>query len=182
MNKILSIIGMIAILVIVAYFISNSMNVPTKPLPYEDISQVISDINTLPAIGIDKTEPVRCDWRNFVSAGRRIKVTDPLLVESALWFASTNHNAVRFGNVKIMILLRVCFSCPANKMPTNIYSGWVSFSAEKAGRTIHDLNWPVGEVFGHFYMKDTLDGYVGQPYDPVAEFRWMRSNCKWRNN
>jgi hypothetical protein len=182
MKKMLLIVSCCAIAVVILWFVSNSViqSQSSKALPYEDSSQMTFDINNLPAIGIDKAKLDQRDWEKFISVSKRMKSTDPAIVESGIELASKNTKLVRFGGIKMMILLRVCFKCPSNEWQTNVYGGWVSFSAQSAGRRIQDMNWPVGKAFGCFYLIDTIDGYTGQPYDPVAEYRWMKSHCEWR--
>jgi len=42
------------------------------------------------------------------------------------------------------------------------------------------MNWPVEYKSGRFSLEDSIDGYLGSPYDPEAEFGWMLANGKWR--
>jgi hypothetical protein len=43
------------------------------------------------------------------------------------------------------------------------------------------MNWPVEVRLGHFHLTDTIDAYLGKPYDAAEEFAWRLQNCHWRN-
>ena len=76
-----------------------------------------------------------------------------------------------------MLLLRMCFKCPSS-IREPFRGVWLF---DKSQTFNEDVNYPVGQVFGRIYLKDSIAGYSGQPYDPVKEYHWMLSNCQWRN-
>lgn len=157
---------------------------PVVEVPYENPAQVVSAIGSLPAIGNrDKSTGPR-DWMPYISMARRVRVTDPTLIKSGFEDAMNSGptNGPRLiQEIKIMILLRVCFKVQAGRAPAYTHGGWISDSALQAKRTIDDENWPVARRFGYFYLEDTIDGYTGAPYDPAEKFQWLLENGEWRN-
>jgi hypothetical protein len=146
---------------------------------YVDSNALVSDINLLPDIADAADASVASDWGGYATVAKRMRLSDPEIVKSSLR-AAAGQGHRRRANAKVMILLRVCFECPAGRVMPEGRGGWVSATGE-ATATIKDMNWPVASRMGQFYLRNTLDGYMGPIYDPIAEFDWMQANCKWRD-
>ena len=149
--------------------------------PFASGQELFSVITQLPEIVTPGMTSTAADWQSYTIIARRMKRTDPDVIKSAFRQLSALRGPQRSGvDNRVMVLLRVCFECPSGAMP-NTPRGWLSYSAKDANRKIDDMNWPVRQRLGLFYLEDSLDGYMGPPYDSTAEFDWMLANCKWRN-
>lgn len=157
-----------------------NISIPHKVItPYRDSIELISNLESLPPIGSPHFDASSRDWEQYVSMAQRLALTSPQTTESAL-VQLRNEGTGRGNLLKVMLLLRVAFVCPSNQLDPDSNGGIWSFSAQSKRESINDMNWPVGEAFGHFYLRDTIGGYFGSPYDPVEEFHWMSSHGKWR--
>jgi hypothetical protein len=101
------------------------------------------------------------------------------VAEVGFQISDSNKKAAIY-DIKIMLLLRICFVCPSSTVETNT-GVWLFYSANQSKKTITDVNYPVGEVFGFLYLRDYIDGYTGQPYKSIDEYRWMLSHARWRD-
>jgi len=152
----------------------------SQPKGYKDSAELAARIEQLPEIaGVGPQSATAAQWDPYISLARSMRVSDPEIVNGALRQASGVRPRMQSG-AKLMILLRVCFECPAGRSPSGLRGGWISIRGE-TGKKPNDMNWPVGQRFGRFYLRNTLDGYMGTPYDALGEFEWMLANCRWRN-
>ncbi|MDB6065080.1 MAG: hypothetical protein JWR26_1288 [Pedosphaera sp.] len=164
----------------ISYFLWSSTQLKnTTGIPFKDSNEMASEIAKLRAIGTPGVNPNNDDWKQYAQLALNAQVTDKYVVKGALLQVISNKTA-RFTDVKLMILLRVCFECRQDARRDGVFGGFTSASAFDAGRTNLDMNWPVRRTFGVFWLQDTIDGYMGAPYDPVAEFDWFSANCSWR--
>jgi hypothetical protein len=146
-------------------------------LPYAQPAELLREIRSLPEIRVT-TESTSAAWVGYVSLGNRFRNTNPSVIEQALKMASADGDPLT--SVKVMILLRVCFECPGGKSMPKSRGGWISHSEMEKGRVHTDMNWPVRYAFGRFVLTDSVDGYLGEPYDVAAEYQWRIANCHRR--
>jgi len=151
----------------------------TPLTPYKNPTQLAADIRALP---LDERAPMGLawpGWQDYMVLSTRMRVTDPEVTRSALLGVCASPSRMR-DNIRVMLLLRVCFDCPAGTPRPSTYGGWISHSAANRGETNRDMNWPVGRALTRLYMQDTIDGYIGSPYDGREEFDWLLTHCAWR--
>lgn len=153
----------------------------TDVRPYQNSGEMMSDIIALRPIGTPGAKPSAEDWSQYIQVAANMRVTDTELVREGLRKVATNKISVRGNIEREMILLRICFECSKGATHIGIHGGFFSDSAATAGRTNLDMNWPVQKVFGSFILTDTINGYLGPPYDPVGEFDWFLTNGTWRS-
>lgn len=150
---------------------------------FQDSRHIVYEIRNLPEIASLGSLAGGDYWRAYVRLADGLKITDTNLIYAALNDLSARRGRISSEtSIKVMLLLRVCFECPPNVRQPAGYGGWISYSAQEAGRTNFDENWPVGVTSGQLYLQDNINGYLGQPYDPVADFRWRLINCSWRKS
>jgi hypothetical protein len=150
--------------------------------PFSNAQEISSAITQLPEIAGQGVRSAGVDWQYYTIVAKRMKGTHPDIIKSAFRQLAALRGPQRSAiDIRVMLLLRVCFECPSGRMPKDVRGGWFSYSARDAHRTIDDMNWPVRQRLGLFYVEDSLDGYLGPPYDSAAEFNWMLANCKWRD-
>jgi len=96
--------------------------------PYTDLEELASDITLLPKNGTT-TQTTSDDWEPYVHVARRIKSTDPRVTRSALGRLKNARQAAFITDVKVMLLLRICFECPTNRPP--LFGAAVGFPDRK---------------------------------------------------
>jgi hypothetical protein len=153
----------------------------TTAIPYKSDEEMVSEIKQLPMIGVNSAETTSYQWRSYTLIAKRMKVTNTNTIMTALNRVADDKQANLYNDIKLMILLRVCFKIPSGRFPGYIHGGWVSDSAMHENKIIQDENWPVGRRLGHYYLEDTISGYQGPPYDPVMDFQWRLENGEWRD-
>jgi hypothetical protein len=108
---------------------------------------------------------------------------ESVILDALIQFSGSENSSVSLDDqVKVMLVLRVCFESPKGitmPLPYGRYGGWLSGPAGRKGQ--YDMNWPVARALGRFYAVDLIAGYKGYPYDPVAEFKWFEVNGGKRN-
>lgn len=181
MNQKLTALALVALLVLsFTIFHCSRLRSPTaQATPYQASDQLVRDLKQLPVIAEAKDEPSAREWGHYVSMAKRLQLSNPDIIKSALRQVSALPARLE-DNIRVMLLLRVCFECPSGAMRSGTHDGWVSASAYRANRRAKDMNWPVEYKSGRFSLEDSIDGYLGSPYDPEAEFGWMLANGKWR--
>lgn len=159
---------------------------PVEPTAYENTVKIIDDVEQLPVItSIDDLQSQH-QWETYISLARRLKKTEPSLIERAFQQLSDRQTndyylKTRFKvNVRLMLLMRICFECPAQERMNQIHGSFLFSPENEVNGRAFDMNWPIKTRFGHFYLQDSINGYTGPPYDPKSEFAWRVANCKWR--
>jgi hypothetical protein len=146
--------------------------------PYTSAAELATDIAALPLAGTGGESK----WNELEAHGRiakRMKVSEANVIRAALLELRTKSYQEPI-EVKVLVLLRVCFACPDSIMSLDKHGGWLSATPAKTNTFVRDMNWPVERRFGHFFLRDEILGYVGSGHDPVKEFDWMATNCHWR--
>ena len=147
--------------------------------PFASSSELADTILSLPDVERGG-ESARHALNPYVRVAIRMKATDRQVVRAAL-IQLRNDPPSDPIEIKLMILIRICFICPSGTLPIGQHGGWIPAKQSATNSNVYDINWPVERRFGHFYLRDDIVGYTGTGYDPVKEFDWMATNCQWRS-
>jgi hypothetical protein len=124
-------------------------------------------------------------WQRARYVSETISQLDPVVVEEALEiFIRRSSNREDFGNwTKALIFFRVHFELPEHTLREDRFLSYAwlgSQGAENPDGTAN-LSWPVTWKGGYPRLIARLEGYEGSPYNPVEEFRFLRSRYPTRN-
>jgi hypothetical protein len=163
----------------IVYLLHSQSRRGVAQVSFHSSEEVSSEIGELPLVS-DKPRISPEEADAYIRMAKRLRLTNASFIRDGLRTALSNNNRDPFVNMKVMILLRVAFQCPASEGPTGFSGGWLSGPDNDLGTKRRDANWPVQRTINSFILSEVLGGYLGPPYDGVADFDWRLIHCSWR--
>jgi hypothetical protein len=140
---------------------------------------VLSALAPWPSAGDLSTE----QWERYIEAARELQQADPGDTERTIaeFVGRRSGFDAAEDETRVFLLLRVVFDLP-ERAPADerrAYAGWVNWPPPDADGNVN-LSWPITWETGRPALIAPYEGSEGESYAAPEEYRYLRTNFRFR--